>query len=235
MRFYGGKGVQGKQISTFMLELIDKPEDTIYIDLFCGACGILRYMAPRFKKCYGNDIHKDLIMLLKQVKNNNFENPKITKDKWLKYKYSTKSSAERAFAGFGCSFSGVFFNGYISDPNNNDMEYSSLVRLAPKLQNTVFSNKSYIDFLKEFRFDPKQKYVIYLDPPYKDTSCQPWPEFDSEKIWSIVRKLNKMKNVQIFVSEFSAPEDFKCILKIKRRNDRRFSSYYRQANSNRWR
>jgi site-specific DNA-adenine methylase len=208
----------GKRISEVILELIDEPKDIIYIDLFCGACGVLKYMSPHFKKCYANDLHKDLIMLLKQVKNGKFENPKITREKWAELKYTTKSSAERAFAGFGCSYGGIFFNGFISDSNNNDMEYSSLVRLAPKLQNTTFFNKSYIDFLKEFKFDSTKKYLIYLDPPYKGTSCQPWPEFDSTQFWNVVRKLSKMKNTRVIVSEVSAPSDFRCIYRFKRKN-----------------
>jgi len=160
-------------------------------------------------------------MLLKTVKAGKFTNPKITKEKWLAYKYTKKSSAERAFAGFGCSYGGVWFNGYINDLSNNDMIYSSLVRLIPKLQTTVFSNKSYIDFLKEFPFKTDQNYVIYLDPPYKGTCNLPWEkdkEFDSTEFWNIVRKLGKMKNIKVIVSEVSAPGDFKCIYKFKRKN-----------------
>ena len=217
MRFYGGKGVQGKQISTVILELIGDCSDTIYLEPFCGALGVLRHVAQHFKKCYANDMCKDLIMLHKEVKNGKFQNPKITKEKWLKYKYTTKSSAERAFAGFGCSYGGVWFNGYISTPSNNDMIYSSLIRLIPRIQNVVFSNKDYKDFLSSFQFG-KQKYVIYMDPPYKGTCNLPWEEFDSNQFWNIVRKLSKTKGVKVIVSEVSAPSDFKCIYKFKRKN-----------------
>ena len=157
-------------------------------------------------------------MLLKLVKNNKFDNPKITKEKWIKYKYTTAHSAKRAFAGFGCSYGGVWFNGYISNPLNNDMIYSSLIRLAPKLQNTTFLNKDYVVFLDELDFDPDINYVIYLDPPYKDTCNLPWAEFDSTEFWKIVRKLGRMKNVKLFISEVSAPKDMKCIYSFKRKN-----------------
>ena len=221
MRYYGGKGVVGKQLSAVILEQIQNTigntSDVIYLEPFCGACGVLRYLASHFKKAYANDLCKDLIMLLKLVKNGTFANPKITREKWLKLKYTKKSSAERAFAGFGCSYGGVWFNGYISTASNNDMIYSSLVRLAPKLQNTVFSNKDYIAFLKDF-LEPSQKYVVYLDPPYKDTCNLPWAEFNSAQFWNIVRKLGRMKNVKVFISEVSAPKDFKCIYKFQRKN-----------------
>jgi DNA adenine methylase len=199
------------------LQLFNDP-DIIYIEPFCGCCGVLRHVAGNFKKCYASDIAKDLMMLLKLVKCGKFKNPKITKQKWLDYKYSNKPSAERAFAGYGCSYGGVWFNGYINDPNNNDMTYSSLVKLAPKLQNTVFSNKNYVDFLRDFKFDPKQKYLIYMDPPYKGTCNLPWEEFDSLQFWNIVRKLSKTKGIKVIISEVSAPSDFKCIYKFNRRN-----------------
>lgn len=183
--------------------------------------GVLRHVSGHFKKCYANDMCKDLIMLLKSVKNNKFENPRITKEKWLNYKHTTKSSAERAFAGFGCSYGGVFFNGYINDPTNNDMIYSSLIKLIPKIQNVIFSNGDYIDFLGRFQFGSGQKYLIYMDPPYKGTCNLPWEkenDFDSTQFWNIVRKLAKIKNVKVIISEVSAPSDFKCIYRFKRKN-----------------
>jgi site-specific DNA-adenine methylase len=90
--------------------------------------------------------------------------------------------------------------------------------LGPKLQNTVFSNKDYIQFIKDLKLSSGQKYIIYLDPPYKDTCSLPWAEFDSVQFWNLVRKLGKMKNVKVFISEVSAPKDFRCIYKFERKN-----------------
>lgn len=203
------------------MDLIKDTSNTIYIEPFCGALGVMRYMTKHFKKCYANDMCKDLIMLHKEVKNRNFENPKINREKWENFKYTNKSSAERAFAGFGCSYGGVWFNGYISNYSNNDMEYSSLIRIAPKIQNVIFSNKDYIDFLNQFSFNSGQNYLIYMDPPYKGTCNLPWEkekDFDSKQFWHSVRILSKIKGVTVIVSEVSAPSDFKCVYKFKRRN-----------------
>jgi len=174
-------------------------------------------MASNFKECYGNDISRDLILLLKQVKTQKFQNPHITREKWNTLKESTKPSAERAFAGHACSYGGVKFNGYINDPLNNDMEYSSLIKLSTKIQNVKFSNMDYISFIQGLIQNDK-KYVIYLDPPYKKGS-QPWnTNFDSKEFWNVVRKLGHMKNIKVFISELNAPSDIKCIYKLTRRN-----------------
>jgi site-specific DNA-adenine methylase len=73
------------------LELIGDCSDVIYLEPFCGALGVLRHVSRHFKKCYANDSCRDLIMLLKEIKKGKFQNPKITKDKWLRYKYTSKS------------------------------------------------------------------------------------------------------------------------------------------------
>lgn len=221
MRYFGGKGIVGKRISIEIMKLIKNPNEVIYIEPFCGALGVMRHISRYFKICYANDICKDLIMLHKLVKTNKFNNPKITKQKWLEYKYSNKSSAERAFAGFGCSYGGVWFNGYIDDPLNNDMIYSSLKKIHPKIQNVNFYNYDYIEFIKNIKYDKKQQYVIYMDPPYKNTCNLPWEKeskFDSDKFWEIVRILSKHKNITILVSEVSAPSDFKSIYSFSRKN-----------------
>jgi DNA adenine methylase len=232
MRYYGGKGVVGKRIASVILKIIEGvgstgrcPEngerETIYIEPFCGALGVLRYVSGHVSKCYANDISKDMILLHRSLKNNKFQNPKINKGKWIALKYSTKPSAERAFAGHGCSYGGVWFNGYIDDPSNNDMIYSSLIRIAPKLQNVVFSSESYVNFLKDFHFVKGKQYIIYMDPPYKGTCNIPFEkkqDFDSNQFWDIVRKLSKTKGITVLVSEISAPRDFKCIYKFDRKN-----------------
>jgi DNA adenine methylase len=63
--------------------------------------------------------------------------------------------------------------------------------------------------------DPKG-YLIYCDPPYEGTKKYGAVEkFDSEKFWETVRKWSK-DNI-VIVSEFTAPSDFKCIWKKKRK------------------
>lgn len=225
MRYFGGKGVHGKKISKVIVDYLSKhhinTENLIYLEPFCGALGVFRYLAPLCKKSYANDICPDIILLWKKVQKGTFRNPKITEDKWEKLK-NQKPSAERAFAGFGCSFGGVWFNGYIKDFGNNDMQYSSLIRQREIIKNSVFSCSDYIHFLSK-RLDYNKQYLIYLDPPYKNTSNQPWTrqninQFDSKLFWEIVRRLGKFPNITVIISEFSAPKDFKVISTFKRRS-----------------
>ena len=51
--------------------------------------------------------------------------------------------------------------------------------------------------------------LIYCDPPYKGTTSYKAGVFDHDKFWDWCRRMAQ-KNC-IFVSEYSAPEDFNCV------------------------
>jgi len=58
--------------------------------------------------------------------------------------------------------------------------------------------------------------VVYCDPPYSNTAEYKEDGFDSNKFWEWCRKLSKINPV--YVSEYSAPDDFKAILTFSRRS-----------------
>ena len=224
MRYYCGKSIHGKKITDKIIStLINKGIDcskVVYVEPFCGCLGVFRHICPIVKKSYANDLSLDLILLWKKVQEGTLRNPHIDKEKWLRLKTDTKSSAERAFAGFGCSFSGVWFNGYIADDGNNDMTYNSLVKHKDILAKTKFYSMDYRDFLRKVIKNPDTHYVVYLDPPYEETYSvidgKISTEFDSDQFWDLARKYSKMKNVTLFISEFQAPRDFKEIWSLVR-------------------
>ena len=51
--------------------------------------------------------------------------------------------------------------------------------------------------------------VIYCDPPYQGTTKYK-DDFDHDEFWNWCRKMNGKGN-KIYVSEYHAPDDFKCI------------------------
>ncbi len=62
--------------------------------------------------------------------------------------------------------------------------------------------------------------MVYLDPPYANTTGYgATGSFDSGQFWSIVRKVSEEHDV--YVSEYTAPPDFKCVLEISTKTDLR--------------
>lgn len=57
--------------------------------------------------------------------------------------------------------------------------------------------------------------VVYCDPPYAGTAGYQVGEFDSIKFWDWVRVMSSTN--PIYISEYSAPEDFVSILSINKR------------------
>lgn len=57
--------------------------------------------------------------------------------------------------------------------------------------------------------------VVYCDPPYEGT-CGYGMEFDHEEFWDWCRTVASKGN-KVFVSEYKAPCDFKCVDEIKKR------------------
>ena len=91
--------------------------------------------------------------------------------------------------------------------------------------------------LQDIHFETKdlydldcEGYMIYIDPPYKDTKPYDSSEhFDHYKVWEKVRELSK--NNLVIVSEQNAPDDFN---KIWSRNTSRncFGSELYEATEN---
>ena len=69
--------------------------------------------------------------------------------------------------------------------------------------------------------------LIYCDPPYKATEGYSTGEFDHDKFWETMRKWSQ--NNCVFISEETAPSDFKVVWKRKKRRtldkQNRFYSY----------
>lgn len=117
MQYFGGKAKIAKDVANYLKSI--KYHNQLYIEPFIGSANVFCLMRGRK---VGYDIHRDLIMLLQEVRDGTFEYPKVvTEDDYKRLKYSDKTSALRAFVGFGCSFSGKWFGGYAR--NNRDENY----------------------------------------------------------------------------------------------------------------
>jgi site-specific DNA-adenine methylase len=99
------------------------------------------------------------------------------------------------------------------------MTYNTLIKMHDTIQDTVFANMNYREFLRKVIKDSKKTYVVYMDPPYKDTCTLPYaPGFDNKEFWDIVREYSKQKNVIMITSELTAPKDFLEIFSFNRRS-----------------
>lgn len=81
---------------------------------------------------------------------------------------------------------------------------NNIIKTIPKIQGVKFTC---LDFRS---IDVPENSIVYCDPPYKGTKQYSTSKnFDHDSFWMWVRKVSR--KAKVFVSEYSAPEDFECI------------------------
>jgi site-specific DNA-adenine methylase len=218
MKYLGAKHLIGNYISTFMHDIVDPSMVDGYFEPFCGSLGVFKQVIPyKYKKYIASDLQPDIIQMWKKLQKNELYLPTTFSEKrWKELKHSPSPDALKAVAGFGMSFGGQYFSGYIQKHagNSNRDFYKEFKNSLKKIQtliqkpNIKFYNKSYTDW------EPVNM-LIYCDPPYKNTVGYDTGEFNHDEFWEVMRKWSK-KNY-VFISEENAPKDFKVVWKKKKK------------------
>ena len=206
MRFMGGKSKIANEIAPIILR--DNPD--LIIEPFCGALNVtvaLVKLKPSLQ-VLASDSHKDLIDLWVAVQNG-WEPPShISKEQYLELKQSP-SSPLRTFVGYGCSFSGRWWEGYASDSlgrNYCGNAQRSIEKMRPFLLGVEFSHQSYDEVIIQG--------TVYCDPPYQSTKAPGEKKpFDSLAFWAWVKK----QSFPVFVSEYES--ELECIWQKNVRTD----------------
>ena len=128
----------------------------------------------------------------------------------------------------GAGLGGKYFAGYAQKwaGNSGRNFFNEFKTSIGKIKSTInkpnvqFYNKSYADF------NPKNM-LIYCDPPYKSTEGYSTGDFDHDLFWETMRRWSKDNCV--FISEESAPSDFKVVWKrSKRRTLDKSNRFYKE-------
>ncbi len=207
MQYFGGKQRIVKYILPILKDL--RKPDQVYFEPFVGGANVIIGMENRR---IGSDAHPDLIMLLNAVKDGTFAYPsEVTEEDYQRLR-NEEPSALRAFVGFGCSYSGKWFGGFA---RAGDRKYylnaeNSLKKKAQSMGGIEFYYRDYREWI------PKD-WLIYCDPPYRCTTKIHGIKFDSDEFWEVMRQWSVDNTV--VVSEYEAPDDFKCIKEMKTKTD----------------
>lgn len=208
----GGKARIGCRIYEAINKVIlDKEEKEnkkyeIYIEPFCGMLGVAHHFIKneKFNKYILSDINNNIILLWNKLKNKNWILPDLcSKEEYNKIIKSKTCSALKGYYGVACSYYGMFGGRY--KPNVcSKIKTQMLGQLVNK-----YSSRIKIICKSYDAYKPKG-FVIYCDPPYKNNTLENFfKNFDHDKFWNIMREWSK--DNLVFISEYEAPSDFKCI------------------------
>lgn len=210
MRYMGGKSRLAKEITNVMMAHSDKRG--VYVEPFLGGGAVAEHMCPHFEDKYLSDAHEDL-MLMWQALLEGWEPPEVvTPAEYAELRHA-EPSALRGFVGFGGSFGGKWFGGFAKggfqangEPRNHQAESKrNLIKGAAKMAGAKVSTAGY----QTLPLVPEAP-LIYCDPPYADTTTYTTDTFDSNAFWTKAQEWAE-KGADVFVSEYTAPEGWKCV------------------------
>lgn len=228
MVYQGSKSRVAKDIYPIIQKAIDESNCDTFIDAFCGGANLIQHI--KCENRIGYDVNPYLIALLNNLdKIPDFKVP-ISKEEYdicrAEWRAARTQTSVRDWVyddwyigavGYIASFGGRFYDGGYakdvpaSDPKRHEHlnRKNNILKQAPNLIGCKFEVKDF------FSLDCADT-VIYCDPPYNGTKPYPYDNYDKDKFWDKVRELSEHN--QVFVSELSAPDDFKMVWHKKIKN-----------------
>lgn len=215
MKYVGSKNRLSKQIAPIIQSYIDNmPDCRGYLEPFVGGANMIDKIRCTHK--YGSDAHKYLIALLLHVQRDVSDVPDtITKDEYdaVRANITTYPNWYVGLVGFCASYNAKWFGGYANEVktkvgtvrNYTDEAIRNLKKQAQYLKDIEFSCRTFQECNPNI-----SDFVIYCDPPYRDTTKYSTSDFDYEKFYAWCKEMAKTNIV--LISEYWMPEDgFECI------------------------
>lgn len=201
--YLGGKFHIGKAIAQVVA-----PRG-IFWEPFCGGLNVSRHLAA-----YGPGVVSDacapLIALYQGVRAGWVPPSSVTREQWQAAKSLPDSDPMKAFCGFGVSFGGKWFGGYVADRKLSDGATRRAARAASwglvsdlrAMTSCVLARLSFFDVHPDT--SPTQPECIYADPPYEGTTGYGAVEpFNHALFWAYCWRWAQ-RGVRVFVSEYNA-------------------------------
>lgn len=207
MKYMGSKARYAKYLLPIILK--DRQPDQWYVEPFAGGFNMIdKVNGPRL----ANDLNPYTTALFKALLNGWIPPEFVTEQEYQAVKLNPGNYPMHlvGFIGIGCSYSGKWWGGYARGttskgfPRNHCRESrDNVLKQAKGLEGVVISNCSY----RELELPPNS--IIYCDPPYEGTTGYK-VNFDHPQFWEWVRDKTSDGH-RVYVSEYTAPLDFKCI------------------------
>jgi len=221
MQYMGSKN----RIAKHLLSVINEcrvPEMT-WVEPFVGGANMIDKVGG---KRIGNDSHKHLIALHKALQNGWLPPTEVSKETYYKVKNNQKKYSDEmiGFVGFLCSFGGKWWGGYAANKKgDNYAERGSRVitKQASSLKEVEFICGNYLDL------QIPDNSLIYCDPPYEGTAAYK-NKFNHVVFWQWCRERVKEGHT-VFISEYNAPDDFKCVKTVEHKTILDKNSQYKRV------
>lgn len=225
MKYLGGKARIGARLAP---EILQVAAGRPIWEAFCGGCNVTWHLKPD----WATDAHPALIGMYQALYAGWDPPTTLSKEEWEAAKTLPDNDPLKAFAGFGCSFSGMWFSSYagegkitvIHDSVNGDRESfvspalgmrKGLLRLRERAHGTRFAHVRFMDVEPYFASG-----LIYCDPPYAGTTGYSTGTFDHDLFWRRCQEWVQC-GVDVLVSEYACPVPHELIWSLERKLEMR--------------
>jgi DNA adenine methylase len=209
MQYMGGKARISKWVSSVLNDLIHKYNIKRYIEPFCGSCNVTSKVVCETR--IASDISDPLIRMWKNLQEGMELPDSISEDEYhaIKNDYYHKL---HGFVGFGCSFSGRFYEGYARCKSGRNYCLNAKNTTLKKLKtlgDVIFDCADYSEVLR--KYITSEGSLVYCDIPYKNTKGY-GVHFDHDEFYDFIRLLSAEGHI-IIVSEYlhNVPQDAKIL------------------------
>ena len=207
MKYLGSKNKIAKHLLPIILK--DRKPEQYYVEPFMGGGNMIdKVEGLRI----GNDINYYLIEMWKALQKGWIPPDIVTEEEYRYYKkcQDLEDPAIVAFVGFCCAYSGKYYNTFARCKKGRNYAAEgkrNLLNQLPKMIGVELQNTTYDKLII-----PANS-IIYCDPPYQNTAGYK-DSIDHKAFWQWCRE-RTLEGHQVFISEYSAPDDFICIFEIK--------------------
>ena len=227
MKYMGGKNRIAKEILPIILK--NRKENQFYVEPFAGGCNVI-------DKVKGNRLASDkseylMDMWFDLTMGYSFDE-KIDNDKYSRARTEFNNGVNEEFTmaqigwiGFMASYNGRFFDGgYNGNYKKRDYTKESIDNIKKQIDSmkgVSFSSGNYDEIII-----PNNS-IIYCDIPYEGTKQYATSKnFNHLEFWQWCRDMTK-KGHEVFISEYNAPNDFKCVWSKEITNSMNTSNTYK--------
>lgn len=214
MKYMGSKNRHAKELLPIILK--DRKEGQCYVEPFVGGANMIDKVAGWRIGC---DSHEYLIPALKMIRDDPYKIPEvITESMYEDAKHNMYADDLKGFIGFAMSFGGKWFGGYRRDVAGTkgcteNMETQTRRSRDNAIKQSVMLKGVDFRVCDYMNLAPPSQSIIYCDPPYQSSTGYK-DKFDHKEFWQWCRDMSN-KGHDVFISEYSAPDDFVCIWEKK--------------------
>jgi len=205
MKYIGSKNRIAKEILPIMLK--ERGQRT-WVEPFVGGANVIdKVNGNRI----GNDNQEYVISLYKALQSGCKPPIEVGSDFFFEVE-NNKEKYPKELVGylgtqltFGCEWWGSFRRDNTGKRKYDLEAYNNVMKQQPNLIGIDFVFGDYRDLVIQ------NNSLIYCDPPYRGVRKYVGNDkFDSDTFWEVCRNWSKQGHI-VFVSEYTAPDDFECV------------------------